>query len=76
MNGGFGFKDIGVMRNNTKLIRLGGLERGSVYLNWTPRGRTLSCDFAHTINEPLKWLTQQPTLMQNHSGGDNVVSRC
>ena len=38
---------------------------------------TLSCDFAHTINETLKWLTQLPTLMQNHSGGgDSVASRC
>ena len=34
----------------------------------------LSCDFAHTINETLKWLTLLPTLMQNHSGGDNVAS--
>ena len=24
----------------------------------------------------LKWLTQLPTLMQNHSGGDSVTSRC
>ena len=24
---------------------------------------TLSSDFAHTINETLKWLTQLPTLM-------------
>ena len=23
----------------------------------------LSCDFAHTVNETLKWLTQLPTLM-------------
>ena len=37
---------------------------------------TLSCDFAHTINGTLKWLTQLPTLMQNHSGGDSVASRC
>ena len=37
---------------------------------------TLSCDFAHTFNETLKWLTQLPTLMQNHSGGDSVTSRC
>ena len=37
---------------------------------------TLSCDFAHTIHETLKWLTQLPTLMQNHSGGDSVTSRC
>ena len=37
---------------------------------------TLSCEFAHTINETLKWLTQLPTLMQNHSGGDGVTSRC
>ena len=36
----------------------------------------MSCDFAHTINETLKWLTQLPTLMQNHSGGDSVNSRC
>ena len=34
-----------------------------------------SCDFAHTINETLKWLTQLPTSMQNHSGGDSVTSR-
>ena len=26
---------------------------------------TLSCDFAHTINETLKWLTQLPALMQS-----------
>ena len=33
--------------------------------------------FAHTINETLKWFTQLPTLMQDHSGGDIVVSfRC
>ena len=33
---------------------------------------TLSCDFslAHTVNETLNWLTQLPTLMQNHSDGD------
>ena len=31
---------------------------------------------AHTINETLKWLKQLPTLMQNHSGGDGVTSRC
>ena len=37
---------------------------------------TLSCDFAHTINETLKWLTQLPILMPNHSGGDSVTSRC
>ena len=37
---------------------------------------TLSCDFAHTINETLKWLTQLSTFTQNHSGGDNVTSRC
>ena len=24
----------------------------------------------------LKWLTQLPTLMQSHSGGDNATSRC
>ena len=36
----------------------------------------LSCDFAHTIDETLKWLTQLPALMQNHSGGDSVTSRC
>ena len=36
----------------------------------------LSCDFAHTINETSKWLTQLPTLMQNYSGGDSVTSRC
>ena len=37
---------------------------------------TLFCDFAHTINETLKWLTQLLALMQNHSGGDSVTSRC
>ena len=26
--------------------------------------------------ETLKWFTQLPTLMQNHSGGDSVTSRC
>ena len=36
--------------------------------------RTLSCDFAHTIYETLKWLAQLPTLMQNHSGGDCVTN--
>ena len=36
---------------------------------------TLSCDFARTIKETSKWLTQLPTLMQNHSGGDSVTSR-
>ena len=36
---------------------------------------TLSFDFAHTVNETLKWLTQLPTLMQNHTGGDSVA-RC
>ena len=45
------------------LLKIGGL--------WT-----LFCDFAHTINEMLKRLTQLPTLMQNHSGGDSVTSRC
>ena len=29
-----------------------------------------------TINETLEWLTQLPTLMQSHSGGDSVASRC
>ena len=29
---------------------------------------------AHTINKTLKWLTLLPTLMQSHSGGDNVAS--
>ena len=38
--------------------------------------RSLSCDFAHTVNATSKWLTQLPTLMQNHSGGDSVASRC
>ena len=37
---------------------------------------TLSYYFAHTINETLKWLTQLPTLILNHSGGDSVASRC
>ena len=37
---------------------------------------TLSRDFAQTINKTLKWLTQLPTLMQIHSGGDSVASRC
>ena len=35
-----------------------------------------SCDFAHTIKETLKWLTQLPTLMHSHSCGDSVVSGC
>ena len=35
---------------------------------------TLSCDLAHAINATLKWLTQLPTLIQNHSGGDSVAS--
>ena len=34
---------------------------------------TLSCDFGQTINEILKWLTQLPTLTQNHSGGNSVA---
>ena len=37
---------------------------------------TLSCDFVHSIDETLKWLAQLPTLMQNHSDGDSVTSRC
>ena len=45
------------------LLKIGGL--------WT-----LFCDFAHTINEMLKRLTQLPTLMQNHSCGESVTSRC
>ena len=36
--------------------------------------------WATTTNEKdfpiLAWLTQVPTLMQNHSGGDSVASRC
>ena len=28
------------------------------------------------LMKTLKWLTQLPTLMQNHSGGDSVTSRC
>ena len=36
---------------------------------------TLSCHFAHTKHQTFKWLTQLPTLTQNHSGGDSVVSR-
>ena len=36
----------------------------------------LSRDFALTMNEALKWLTQLPTLMQSHSGGDSVASSC
>ena len=35
-----------------------------------------SCDFAHTINEMLKCITQLLALMQSHSGGDSVTSRC
>ena len=35
---------------------------------------TLSRDFAHTINETLKCLTQLPALVQSHSGGDSVAS--
>ena len=35
----------------------------------------LSCDFAHTIDETLKCLTQLPALMQSHSDGDSVASR-
>ena len=36
---------------------------------------TLSYDFAHSINETSKCLTQLPALMQSHSGGDSVASR-
>ena len=36
----------------------------------------MSCDFAYTINETLKYLTQMPTFMQSYSGGDSVASRC
>ena len=36
---------------------------------------TLSCDFAHTINDTLKCLTQLPALMQSRFGGDGVTSR-
>ena len=32
-------------------------------------------DFAHTINETLKCVTQLFALMQSHSGGDSVTSR-
>ena len=28
------------------------------------------------LMKTLKWLTQLLTLMQNHSGGDSVASRC
>ena len=28
------------------------------------------------LMKTLKWLTQLPILMQNHSGGDSVTSRC
>ena len=37
---------------------------------------TLSCESAFTINETLKWHTQLPALMQNHSGGDSITCRC
>ena len=33
-----------------------------------------SCDFAHTVNETLKWLSQLPTLMRSHSGGNSAAS--
>ena len=36
---------------------------------------TLSYDFAHTINETLKCLTQLPAIIQSHSGGDSGASR-
>ena len=39
------------------------------------KATTTTCDFAHTINDTLKWLTQLPALMQSHSGGDGVVSK-
>ena len=28
------------------------------------------------LMKTLKWFTQLPTLMQSHSGGDSVASRC
>ena len=37
--------------------------------------RTLSCDFAQTIYETSKCLTQLSALMQSHSSGDSVTSR-
>ena len=36
---------------------------------------TLSYDFAHSINETSKCLTQLPALMQSQSGVDGVASR-
>ena len=56
---------------------LGSIRFGSPFSSLQNGGLwTLSCDFAHTINETLKWLSQLPTLMQNHSGGDSVTGRC
>ena len=37
---------------------------------------TLSCDFAHTINETLKCLAQLLAFVQSQSGDDSVTSRC
>ena len=55
---------------------LGSIRFGSPFSSKIVVYERLSSVFAHTINETLKWLTQLPTLMQNHSGGDSVASRC
>ena len=68
---------LAVRRLAGKQKDLGSIRFGSPFFSLQHGGLwTLSCYFAHTINETLKWLTQLPTLMQNHSGGDSVTSRC
>ena len=68
---------LAVRRLAGKQMDLGSIRFGSPFSSlqncclWT-----LSRDFAHTINETLKWLAQLPIWMRNHSGGDSVASRC
>ena len=67
---------LAVRRQADKQTDLGSIRfRLSFLLKKIVGNRHLSCDFAHTINETFKWLTQLPTLMQSHSGGDSVASR-
>ena len=55
---------------------LGSIRFGSPFSSLQKLWFMESCDFAHTIIETLKWLTQLPTLMQSHSSGASVASRC
>ena len=64
---------LAVRRYAGKQKDLGSIRFGSPF---SSKFVTQSCDFAHTIDETLKWLTQLPTLMQSHSGGSSAASRC